>query len=454
MKKLHRVKVTLQLIISILSLPTAGIAQSKVSPESLSAPGPENTMLSERAGIWEVTETVWPSPGASPVTTRGLVAERKMVGSMLQEFLYDSLRTEVKRTDLLTYNRIEGRWDYVSFDTRVPLGLMPAWSAVKGKDNSIELSFYPFALLGAGNEVTGQMLRMDQTITYAGQDEDRKDQYFMLADGTATRWLAHRYSYTRKVLKTEAVPAAGKSTKIDEIKKRGTLRVAVLAEYPWLKATLNGDVYPPFEGPAWVLAEEFAKRLGVRLETVPVDFEGKVSALKTGKADLTIAPLLATPQRMNDVDMINYSMSAQALFGRSDNPKLKNVTGIDGLNRPDITIAFIEGSPQGKWLSERLPQAGKFPVPGNLADVAISPVLSGKADVANIDKFFFAGLKDKNPGLISIPKDYLASQESLIPVGMAIAKGQPAFLAWLRSVAEDVKVQIQASETRIIQVEN
>jgi len=55
------------------------------------------------------------------------------------------------------------------------------------------------------------------------------------------------------------------------IKKRGALRVAALEEYPWLTRFGHGnDAH--FSGPAWVLAEQFARRLGVRLETVPVRF--------------------------------------------------------------------------------------------------------------------------------------------------------------------------------------
>jgi hypothetical protein len=38
------------------------------------------------ASLWDVTETVWDKPGGNPVTTTGLVAERRMIGSYLQEF--------------------------------------------------------------------------------------------------------------------------------------------------------------------------------------------------------------------------------------------------------------------------------------------------------------------------------------------------------------------------------
>ena len=163
--------------------------------------GPEGAALARRVGLWDVTETVWAAPGAAPVTTSGLVAERRTMGSLLQEFIRppsDIAHEAVRRTDLLSFNRVEGRWDYVSFDTRVPVGLMSAWSAVPGDGTVIELGFAPFAFVGSGKDVTGQLMRMEQVIRYRDPDHDAKDQYFTMADGTATKWLAHRYAYARR----------------------------------------------------------------------------------------------------------------------------------------------------------------------------------------------------------------------------------------------------------------
>jgi len=164
--------------------------------------GPENAKIEQRVGLWDVTETVWAAPGVTPVTTTGLVAERTMMGQLFQEFirpLTDTSHKEIKRTELLSFNRVEGRWEYVSFDTRAPVGLMTAWSSSGGDGATIDLVFAPFAFVGAGTEVTGQMLRMEQVIKYQDADHDVKDQYFTMADGTGTRWLAHRYAYTRRL---------------------------------------------------------------------------------------------------------------------------------------------------------------------------------------------------------------------------------------------------------------
>jgi hypothetical protein len=168
--------------------------------QQLNAFGPEADRLARRTGLWDVIETVWDRPGSEPVTTRGLVAERVMFGSLLQEILRpaaDAGHHAVARTDMLAYNRMEARWGYVSFDTRDPVGLMPAWSSDAGSADTITLLFAPFAIPGPGDAV-GQLLRMDQVVRLLDDAHDVKDQYFTLADGSGKRWLQHRYDYKRR----------------------------------------------------------------------------------------------------------------------------------------------------------------------------------------------------------------------------------------------------------------
>lgn len=194
------------------SLPAATTPVAQATVEGLSTPiansaaarlsewGPENTAMAQRAGLWDVTETVWTSPDAPAQTTRGLVAERRMIGSMLQETLRTGSRSTdpILRTDYQTFNRVEDRWDYVSMDVRAPVGIMPAWSFDRGDPNRVVLTFEPFAWVGSGPNVTGQMLRMQQIVMRQDADHDSKDQYFMMADGIGKSWLAHRYTYVRR----------------------------------------------------------------------------------------------------------------------------------------------------------------------------------------------------------------------------------------------------------------
>ena len=175
--------------------------ESQSATERMNEFGPENQAMAQRMGLWDVTETAWPAPGAAPESKPALVAERRMIGSMLQEILRPASApadAAMTRMDLLTFNRVEGRWDYVSFDTRVPSGLMLAWSFSRGDDAKIVLTFQPFARAGAGSDVSGQMVRMEQIITYQGPDRDVKEQHFIRADGTGTSWLGRRYAYVRR----------------------------------------------------------------------------------------------------------------------------------------------------------------------------------------------------------------------------------------------------------------
>ena len=161
--------------------------------------GPENGATARSVGSWDVTETVWDRAGAVPHVTTGLIAEHRMIGSMLEETLRSNTDpTKILRADYLTFNRVERRWEYVSMETRAPVGMMTAQSYRRDRDDHILIVFQPFAIAGPEQTVTGQMLRMRQEIISQGPDRQSKDQYFTPADGATDEWLAHRYAYVRR----------------------------------------------------------------------------------------------------------------------------------------------------------------------------------------------------------------------------------------------------------------
>lgn len=166
-----------------------------LAADALNAPRGEGAALAARAGTWEVVETSWAQAGAAPQVVHGQIAERRMIGRYLQETLHASGAYDdamVNRVDYLGFNRVTARWEYVSMDTRVAVGLMPAWSFEADQPQRIRVQFDPFVL------PNGQLLRMEQIIEQAGPDAETKDQYFILPDGSGSKWLAHRYAYRRK----------------------------------------------------------------------------------------------------------------------------------------------------------------------------------------------------------------------------------------------------------------
>ena len=248
-----------------------------------------------------------------------------------------------------------------------------------------------------------------------------------------------------------AVPDPAASPTVAKIKERGALRVAAIGEFPWLPENTTGSG-PQFSGPAWMLAEEYASRLGVPLEVVAVSHETKVPILATGDADITIAPLAVTPKRQEVVDFIVYSRSSICFFGKADNPKLQAVKDVDGLNSAEITMAFFSGTPPEAWAPGRFPQMQLRAVAGSGANAPVEEIMSGRADVAPIDNVAWPQLEKQVPGLVVFPAGdaCLQSTEMATEVGMAVDKKDTAFRDWLLAVYGEVAAKITAEELRML----
>jgi hypothetical protein len=98
----------------------------------------------------------------------------------------------------LSYDRVEGRWKYVSMDTRFPVGIMPAWSFGGEETGTLRLLFEPLGFVGFGADVEGRLTRSDMVISRPGADRELKQQHFIQANGSGTEWLAVQYEYTRR----------------------------------------------------------------------------------------------------------------------------------------------------------------------------------------------------------------------------------------------------------------
>ena len=267
------------------------------------------------------------------------------------------------------------------------------------------------------------------------------------------RWalLIVALAFAPAIVAQTSVPDPGKSKKIDEIKKRGVLRAAAIGEFPWLPENTSGTG-PQFSGPAWLLANSIADRLGVKLEIVPVSHETKVPILASGQADVTIAPLTITPARQKVVDFIPYSGSSLCFFGLASNPKLQKAKTVDDLDNPDITMAYFTGTPPKTWAPTRFKQLKYRAVAGSGANAPVEEIISKRADVAPIDNVAWPNLNVSVKGLTVFPQgdDCLKSKEMEAKTAMAIDKGDPVFLAWLTSVEEDMKPQLETEELRIL----
>jgi len=250
----------------------------------------------------------------------------------------------------------------------------------------------------------------------------------------------------------QAVPAPGTSPRIDAIKKSGELRVAVLQNSPWLLENTSGNGQA-WSGPAWTLANEYARLLNVKLVPVAVSHETKVPVLAANQVDMTISPLGETPERLKVVDFVIYSTTSVCMFGRSGNDKLAKVKSVDDLNSPDITIAYFTGGAEENWVKERFPKAKFRAVASSGATAPVEEIMAKRADAAPINRVPWVGLNQKVKGLTVYPQENncQGSKEKASPVGLAVDKNQQVYLDWLRAVEKALEPKLAAEEKRVIE---
>jgi hypothetical protein len=177
----------------------ARTAKSLSAVEQMLEPGPEAEQLARRVGTWDVVMTLWPTPDAKPVVTKGLTAERTLIGLYLQEVMRPapgSNQPDFRRIEYLTYDKLQGRWEYVSMDTRFPIGVMSARGFGDDRGPGITAYFEGFAIPGWGQEVEGRFVRARHVTTRESDDRDVTRQYWT-QPGQKER-LVVEYAYTRR----------------------------------------------------------------------------------------------------------------------------------------------------------------------------------------------------------------------------------------------------------------
>src|SRR5579883_408867 len=129
------------------------------------------------------------------------------------------------------------------------------------------------------------------------------------------------------------------SSVIEEVKKRGVLRIGLSTFVPWSMRDKKGDLI----GFEIDVGNKVAEDLGVKTEFVPTAWDGIIPALLAGKFDVIISGMSITPQRNLTVNFtIPYAHSGQQMAA---NKKLAGgFKSLDQFNDPSVTITCRRGT--------------------------------------------------------------------------------------------------------------
>lgn len=172
---------------------------------------------------------------------------------------------------------------------------------------------------------------------------------------------------------TVVAPSHAQTSKIDEIRQRGSLRMAgILNEDPYFsKDPRTGE----WRGFAVEMARDIAENIGVKLEVVESSWANSILDVQSGKVDLALA-LTALPKRAMSVYFTapTYYNSFVII---SPKPAMKGKSWAE-LNDPSVTIAVDLGSAQDQITKQVLPKAKVLRF--KTRDEAVLAMTSGKAD--------------------------------------------------------------------------
>ncbi len=206
---------------------------------------------------------------------------------------------------------------------------------------------------------------------------------------------------------------------LQHVLSSGELRIAVMGSLPpYTNVTPSGEP----EGYDIDVAKRFAADIGVKPHFIIVDSAGRVAALQTHKADLTISGFARNVKRSLTIAFSDPILIVPGrIVVKTDSP-LKNV---EEVNDPKWRIAANRGGNSEPIIVAKYPNAQRLLFNTN-AD-CLNALLSGQADAMAEDAFYDTQEINRRPGQLRMLEGTYSRQENSI----GMPAGDPD---WLRVV--------------------
>jgi len=221
-----------------------------------------------------------------------------------------------------------------------------------------------------------------------------------------------------------ALPASAEA--LDDVMKAGVLKVAVPQDFPPF-GSVGSDLKPV--GYDIDMAELIGKKMGVKVELVPVTSANRIAYLQTKKVDLVISSLGKNPDREKVIDFSDaYAPFFNGVFG----PAEVKVTKAEDL--AGMTVGVTRGSVEDLERTKIAPPSTTIKRYED-NNGTISAFLSGQVQVVATGNVVAAAILAKNPP--KKPETKFLIKNSPCFVGMN--KGEPKLLAKVNAIIADSK---------------
>lgn len=203
----------------------------------------------------------------------------------------------------------------------------------------------------------------------------------------------------------------------------GVLTVATSPDFaPYEFYALDEEGNPTLAGFDMALAQYIADYLGLKLEVIPMDFDGTLMELASKNVDLSMAGYSPDPARMDKMDFSDiYYLGGQSFVTvKGNEDKFKT---LEDTNNPDYQIGAQIGSIQVDLAKENSPDADIVEL-SKVTDI-VAELLAGHLDGAYIETAVAVSYAKNYPELaivLDVPYEQAGS-------AVGVSKGNEALLA-------------------------
>jgi polar amino acid transport system substrate-binding protein len=211
--------------------------------------------------------------------------------------------------------------------------------------------------------------------------------------------------------------------RIEDIKARGYVRIGVSlgGEPVGFRNASNEPVGYDVD-----VAKQLAAKLGVPVRFSDVSSDARISMLMSKQLDLVVANVSITPQRARAVDFsIPYNLAGLRVIAQ----KSAHVKTLADLNGKRVVVG--RGTTADAFLKKSAPQA-VFVYTDNFAPDGVLLLQQKRVDAGIEDSSLLDYLAGKNEQLETLPTMY-----GNTPIGIAMAKGDPALLKFVNGFVAD-----------------
>lgn len=209
---------------------------------------------------------------------------------------------------------------------------------------------------------------------------------------------------------------------LDEIQKRGVLKVGMFLQYP--PTEYRDPVTKEPKGLEVDISNLMAKDLGVKLEIIDMEWDAIIPGLLAKKYDLTIASMSRKPSRNLAIAMTSNNLEDYAIMGlvRPDDTR----TTIADFNKKGVVITALLGGITEHAARKFFPNATIKPMQQM---PALLEVISRRADLVVNENVYAYNYLRQNPGKLKLVfEDNPLSHE---PSAIGMRKGDQILLNWI-----------------------